>query len=179
MTDINEKCNLCDRHSKKHLTSNGFEIDLKKEYVRFQSKKKSLVNSLEPIAGDLMKYGWAVYEGINTRYINIIGNLFKDCRNIMHKTVTHMAWNQLQRPTPIKSRRDQFLISMAYLNADPNKLGFLGSIVSFYKKLLTERLQKIKGFDNSELTEGHLLRNRGDLVEQIPHRDFEAVNRKT
>ena len=176
IADINSKCHICNRYPKRYPISNGFEIDLKQEYVMLQQKKKTSKKLLQPIAGDLIFFGWAVYEGINTRNINIVGNLFNDCHNIMHKQIRNMGWNQLQKPQPIKSGRDQFLISMAYLQSN-ERSGYLGSVVSFYETILTNCLQKIDGFENSELAEGHLLRNRGDLVEQIPHRDYEAVRR--
>ena len=172
--DEPQPCIICDKYDTSYLKSDGFVVDLAMEYSNWTKKKKSAKDSfLDPIAGDLMTYGWAVFEGVNVRDITVVGNLFNDLRSIIHKKPD---WRQIQNPRPHKAGRWQYHISTAHLTNDPKNQGeFVGSVVSFYHKVLTERLQYVKGFEASTIVEGHLLRNEGDLVEQKPHRDYEKA----
>lgn len=171
MENPNAKCDKCDEYKNKH-TMDGFEINLKTEYDRWAKMKNKSMN-IEPIAGNLIDYGWAVYDGINVRDVNEVGNLFNDLKSIVHK----YKWKQIQTPTPHNASRYQFPITTLHLPDDSkeNKTPYLGSVEFFYKKVLTERVRYIDGFESARITEGHLLRNQGDLVEQRPHKDYEAV----
>ena len=40
----------------------------------------------------------------------------------------------------------------------------------------SECLNKIKSFEMSEIKEGHLLRNEGNLFEQKEHKDYEPTS---
>ena len=77
---------ICDKYDTKYLKSDGFVVDLAMEYSNWTKKKKSAKDSfLDPIAGDLMTYDWAVFEGINVRDITVVSNLFNALRSIIHK----------------------------------------------------------------------------------------------
>ena len=59
MKNVNSKCDTCDKYVNKELTTNGYEIDLMKEYNNYLTKIKSGSEVLEPICGNLDLYGWA------------------------------------------------------------------------------------------------------------------------
>ena len=50
-------------------------------------------------------------------------------------------------------------------------------MVTFYNTVIQDKLRKIEGFEKADITEGHLLCNSGDLVEQCPHKDYETTIR--
>ena len=181
MKNVNSKCDICDKYVNKELTTNGYCIDLMKEYDNYLTKNKSGSEYLEPICGNLDLYGWAVYEGLDTKNHNIVGSLFQDCRDLIYRprSLTGITWNQIQNaPKPeIGSGRYQLKISNDFLNGNENIYGkYLKSVIQFYKMFESECLNKIKSFEMSEIKEGHLLRNEGNLFEQKEHKDYEPTS---
>ena len=68
-------------------------------------------------------------------------------------------------------------ISNDFLNGNENIYGkYLKSVIQFYKMFESECLNKIKSFEMSEIKEGHLLRNEGNLFEQKEHKDYEPTS---
>ena len=177
-------CQICDRHNNIFIKNDGFTLDLGEAYKEYCSKPKSKSIYLEPIVGDLKQFGWAVYEGIDTRNVVEVGSLFQDLRDLIYrlKIQTGIDWVQIQNPKPaLESRgagRWQLKISSTHLDPETsasNTNEYLKSIVSFYKKLQIEKLSKIEGFQDVKIDEGHLLRNTGCLSEQKCHKDFELI----
>ena len=182
----NAPCTICDDFSNMFATNEGFSLDLGEAYDAYQSKAKSKSEYLEPIVGDLEKFGWAVYEGIDTRNVVEVGTLFQDLRDLVYrlKIQTGIEWKQIQTPKPaLLSRgagRWQLKISSTHLEqeeleSDSVTNEYLKSIVKFYLKLQKEKLSKIEGFQDVKIDEGHLLRNTGCLDEQKEHKDYELI----
>ena len=90
--------------------------------------------------------------------------------------VHELKWRQIQNPKCFNADRFQFHVNKVLINMDPKKIDkpYIGSVVAFYNKVLKEKLRNIEGFSGADISEGHLLRNRGDLVEQQPHKNYEA-----
>ena len=160
-------------------------MDLGEAYQEYSAKVKSKSKYLEPIVGDLETYGWAVYEGVDTRNVEEVGSLFQDLRDLIHKLKIHtgITWTQIQTPAPgLRFRgagRWQLKISETHLEQDTSKESvpneYLKSIISFYNKIQNERLAKIEGFKFVKVDEGHLLRNTGPVPEQKWHKDYELI----
>ena len=170
-------CFHCDNETTTIPKNADTIIDIYDMYKKMTISKKSKENFLQPIIGNLKEDGWAIYPGINTFDINVVGNLFQDCREIINKPPRNMRWEQIQSPKPKLAGRYKFKIARSYFHEDDFIIKTcLNSIVSFYKKLLHEYIKKIEGFDQSLISEAHLFRNVGKVTEQLPHRDYTFLN---
>ena len=82
-------CEICDRYENLFITNDGFSLDLGEAYQEYSAKVKSKSKYLEPIVGDLETYGWAVYEGVDTRNVQEVGPLFQDLKDLIYKLKIH------------------------------------------------------------------------------------------
>ena len=141
------------------------------------TKPKKGDNKLQPIAGNLFTYGWAVYEGVNVFDTKMVGNLLGDSRDLVNTSITGVNWNNLQSSRPPKTGRYQLKLSKVVAENAVLKDSVLKTSVDFYNLILNKCIKKIDTFENTIIDEMHLLRNYGPISEQPPHRDYEKINR--
>ena len=174
MANMFGECGQCNKYENsekgKYLTSNGFEIDLKKLYKEYKKKRKK---KMEPIAGDLYTHGWAVYEGVNTSDVKEVGNLFGDCRDLVNMSIVGVNWTNIPQQAPYGTARKKLKLCEHEImeNKEPS-VKIMSTTYAFYRKCVNECLIKVEGFENAKLTGGSLLCNKSHVTEQNPHRDY-------
>ena len=181
MYNNSNKCTICDRYKNELVNDYGAIIDLKQAFNEYTTYPVSSDpnTAKKPVIGDLKKHGWAVYYGLQTRHVDVVGTLFQDIRELLNrpKTITGVSWYDAQAEPKNEngSGRMKLKISTEYLGNPSQANSYLQSIITFFHKIEKEVLQRIKGFEFSKIDEGHLLHNKKKIIEQKPHKDFEPL----
>ena len=175
------KCTICDKYKNELVSDYGAIIDLKKAFEEYTTYPASSDPNTPktPVIGDLKKHGWAVYYGLQTRHVDVVGTLFQDVRELLNrpKTITGVSWYDAQAEPKNEngSGRMKLKISTEYLGNPSQANSYFQSIITFFHKVEKEVLQRIKGFELAKIDEGHLLHNKRKVIEQKPHKDFEPL----
>ena len=153
------------RNVKKQSSSNDSENPTKKQ----RTSKTDDIDFDKPmlVAGGLKSFGWAVYEGVDVsqeKYYSVIDEIEKSINARGYGNV----WKSIPNPGQNGERN--------MLKIDQKKEAFENTLNLF--KDVESKVQQISEFDKSELQWNNIsiLRNRGNVQEQIIHRDQAKYN---
>ena len=181
MKDMNNKCECCEKffstRKAKELSSDGFEINLEREYMKKQARNIK-EKYLTPIVGDLKNFGWAVYEGVNTWEVNSVGTLQEDCRDLMNRSIPKVEWNDLQHTSRApKCGRYHLRITTDMLLDMSVGPKVYKTLKELYLCQILKKIKTIENFEDTLLNEIQLICNRGPVAEQKAHRDYEPIHK--
>jgi hypothetical protein len=169
-----ELCKTCDDviESTKgwNFNDQALNVDVMKEYVHKKKLKKLKSNSNAPVCGNLLEFGWAVYEGINIHSSEYL-QLRTEAMNIVNSNQMKKKWSGIQYSCQTNNR---FGLDLGEEDFLPNKR--LGPQVVMFKQLFInieqDLLRSVSGFEFSTITKTVLLANFGKVEEQVTHRDY-------
>ena len=115
-----------------------------------------------------------MYEGVNTRDVKNVGTLLEDCRDMVALPSTN--WGDVQKT----KMKDCWRLSLKFTNdtlfIKETLPKIQRTIVDLYIDKIMKQIRRIDDFDLAYVQEIHLLRNKGPVAEQPPHKDYEVVH---
>lgn len=119
------------------------------------------------IIGDLQKFGWVVYTGVNVHHKKYSYNLSNECSMLVEKQPKRM-WHGIGGTERRAFKLDELRIdNSSKANSD------IHSIETFFDDILQLVLNNTSCFkDKVQMKRRSLLANFGNVEEQTPHRDF-------
>ena len=119
------------------------------------------------IVGDLYKFGWVIYTGVNVHHKNYVCDLDDEFSNLVKNKPKRM-WHGIGGTERRVFKLDEFMID------DPNKaLNETKTVAKLFDDIHSHVLNKIPAFkDKVTMKKRSLLANFGIVEEQQPHRDF-------
>ena len=87
----------------------------------------------------MKKHGWAVYYGLQTQHVDVVGTLLQDIRELLNrpKTITGVSWYDAQDESKNENGSGgmKLKISMEYLANSSQANSYFQSIISFFHKV--------------------------------------------
>jgi hypothetical protein len=123
---------------------------------------------LTPIAGNLQRDGWVVYNGVDVYNMKKYGNLRFELGKTL-KNPFRRQWNSIHTDDDIAARQQIKLHELDLMNYRED----IKSIFEFMEDVKNNVLLKVPGFQNAHLDSHQLLRNVGCVGEQSPHSDYD------
>ena len=166
-------CNVCDNAYEEiarnyPVTGKNICIDIKKCYEKVQNSKKSADHdSPLLVAGHLDKLGWAVYKGQEPG----VKGLNLDIAQMKREVHELIYIGPEKRWRNVSSGRMVYNIDET-LPSDKRNIPTT-NLRTFYDSVL-DTVRRVHFFENCIFHERYILRNKGRVPEQNPHRDYEA-----
>ena len=137
--------------------------------LHYNSKKS--VNSL--IVGNLKDDGWAVYKSLNIRKYCRSEFLWSEMDDLINgQNGLQSKWSVVQG-TNLKGRCILTISEVEMIEKHMNKVL---SISTYFRLIREQHISTISGFEKSTFTSMSIIINRGRVIEQSPHSDFEWTN---
>ena len=171
-------CKICEEviESTKgwNFNNQALNVDVMKEYVHKKKLKKLKSNSNALVCGNLLEFGWAVYEGINihsSEYLQLRTEAMFVLNNLKKNLWKGIQYNC--QPT-----NNRHALDLGQDEFYPSKT--LGKQVVYFKQLFInieqDLLRTVPGFEFCTITKTALLANYGNVEEQVAHRDYGDKN---
>jgi hypothetical protein len=176
--ELLQKCQVCHNLTTSNMYWDGskhaIKVDVKQEYNHAKTLKRNEEDKFRPllVCGDMNKFGWAIYEGVNINKDDYYEVLQKECWTVLYESSFVKLWKGLQMNSKGKKFRMSLNLDDQDISDKMKMKNQISTLLRLFSNIELDVLRNIKDFEYATITKKVLLANFGQIEEQQEHRDY-------